>query len=84
MAKRDQVRRRAPRSAQEYGGMAAGPIYSQRRPSPDLDPTIVIIEENHAHSDPSHHIGPCDEFCRRGIAPHRHRARVGARAVDSP
>lgn len=28
-----------------------------------------------AHSDPSHHIGPCDEACRRGRRLHAHRGR---------
>lgn len=25
-----------------------------------------------SHSDPSHHVGPCDEACRRGIRAHIH------------
>jgi hypothetical protein len=87
-------------------GMAAGPIYGDRRPAPydyrrgkreiredpsagvyyvpvrgrefpdqGIAPSQVVEHHAHGHSDPSHHVGSCDDACRRGLYAHPHRPR---------
>lgn len=40
-------------------------------------PTTGLYARSHAqaHANPSHHVGPCDEACRRGYTQHVHRVR---------
>ena len=37
--------------------------------------TSLQIKHPHPHSNPSHHVGPCDPACRAGATTHAHRIR---------
>lgn len=53
------------------------PVDAQGKPFYNrLRPGETERSETHPHSDPSHHIGPCDLACRTGHVPHRHRVRA--------
>jgi hypothetical protein len=55
--------------------MASGPIYGDRRVSPDDWREDTHYTHAEAHRFPTHHVGPCDEMCRRGSTVHAHRRR---------
>lgn len=76
MARRSQ-RRSDATGMNEMPSMAAGPLYDDRRPVVGRDLAVTEVYAcSKPHRDPSHHIGPCDDYCRRGMASHYHRKRV--------
>jgi hypothetical protein len=70
-------RRIVEREAQRLPSMAVLPEFAPRDLPEFNDPYArdeeVLVFHLEPHASPHHHVGPCDEACRRGKTPHGHR-----------
>ncbi len=69
---KSEQRRTERRARSEYKQRRSELRYELQQLKADERARRVRSSHRHAHKDPSHHIGSCDDACRRGIRPHGH------------